>query len=93
LGTGSREENATKIKREHFQAKHARAKAGVVSGSRKENAIKQRQSIRSHSVRLENALNMAPNHPLGKDLPSAADLGAPDLSGIPWTGSAASGRA
>jgi hypothetical protein len=33
-----------KKERQHFQAKHAPAKAGVVSGSRQENAIKQRDN-------------------------------------------------
>jgi hypothetical protein len=32
------------------------AKAGMDSGSREENAIKHRESIRSHSVGSENAL-------------------------------------
>jgi hypothetical protein len=39
VGTGSRQENAKRKEIEHFQAKHAPAKAGVGTGSREENAI------------------------------------------------------
>jgi hypothetical protein len=43
VDTGSRQENAINKKMEHFQAKHAPAKAGVGTGSRTENAIKDRE--------------------------------------------------
>jgi hypothetical protein len=42
VGTGSREENATKQRKKHFQAKHVPAKTGMGTGSREENATRQR---------------------------------------------------
>jgi hypothetical protein len=50
VGTGSREENAIKQRKKHFQAKHVPAKAGMGTGSRQENARKQQDRAFSEQV-------------------------------------------
>ncbi|MCA3601547.1 MAG: hypothetical protein IOC58_11525 [Methylobacterium sp.] len=60
VDSGSRQENAIKERKKHFQAKHAPAKAGVDSGSRQENATRKRDNASDLDVCLIEKKTLGP---------------------------------